>query len=390
MLYRRDKKTGRELSALGLGCMRFSRNLAQIDYKKAERIILRAVEAGVNYFDTAYLYFGSEEVLGRALQENDLRDRVNIATKLPLSLCKGRGDFERLFASQLKKLRTGQIDYYLLHNLQDMATYERLKALGVEEWLAEKKSSGQIKQAGFSFHGAQAEFMSLLDAYDWDFCQIQLNYLNENYQAGTAGLLKAAEKGLSVIIMEPLLGGKLAKSLPQKAEELFKRANPGLTPAQWALRWLWNLEAVTVVLSGMNSLGQLEENLAAAEGFSAGAFGEAEKALFGEVAAVFEDSYKIPCTGCQYCMPCPKNVNIPGCFAAYNMRCARGYVAGMTMYIQDFMKRSPRNCVRCGKCEKACPQHIAVMDELQNVRKKMEPAVLTAGYKLFHALQPKP
>ena len=222
MRYRADNRSGARLSALGFGCMRFQRNLAQIDYKKAEKLIVDAVEAGINYFDTAYLYFGSEEVLGRALQENDLREKVYIASKLPLMMCRTESDLDRLFDSQLEKLRTDRIDYYLMHNLQEMAGWERLKALGVEDWISRKKASRQIGQIGFSFHGAAAEFLKLLDAYDWDFCQIQYNYMNENFQAGRAGLLAASAKGLPVIVMEPLLGGKLAAGLPKKAEALFR------------------------------------------------------------------------------------------------------------------------------------------------------------------------
>ncbi len=390
MKYRSDKKTGTALSALGFGCMRFSRNLAQIDYKRAESLIVKAVELGVNYFDTAHLYFGSEEVLGSVLDAHDRREKVCIATKLPVMLCRSPQDFDRLFEAQLQKLKTTYIDYYLIHNLQDTATWNRLKELGAEDWIAGQKASGRIRQLGFSFHGAQSEFMALLDAYGWDFCQIQYNYMNENFQAGTAGLKRAAEKGLSVIVMEPLLGGKLAAGLPKKAEALFREAAHDSTPAEWALKWLWNHEAVTVVLSGMNRMEQLLENAKAANSAFAGMLSDDELKVYEKVAAVFAESYKVPCTGCQYCMPCPQNVNIPGCFTAYNTRYASGFIAGMTMHIQDFSRRSPGNCVKCGQCEKHCPQHIKIMDELVNVKRTLEPFWLRAGYALFRKLQPKP
>jgi predicted aldo/keto reductase-like oxidoreductase len=388
MRYRIDNRNGARLSALGFGCMRFSRNLAQIDYKKAEKLIVDAVNAGVNYFDTAYLYFGSEEVLGRALQENGLREKVYIATKLPLMLCRTPEDFERLFNSQLEKLKTDHIDYYLMHNLQEPSRWEKLKELGIEEWLAEKKATRQIGQAGFSFHGSQSGFMTLLNAYDWDFCQIQYNYMNENYQAGKAGLLAAAAKGLPVIVMEPLLGGKLAAGLPKKAEALFKSHGKG-SPASWALKWLWDQPEVTVVLSGMNGPEQLEENLRTAEESREGMFGESERELFARVAEAFSESFKVPCTGCNYCMPCPKNVNIPACFAAYNTSFASGYVAGMTMYVQEYGKRGAGQCAKCGKCEKLCPQHIKIMEGLEQARKRLEPLWLRAGMSLFRAVQDK-
>jgi predicted aldo/keto reductase-like oxidoreductase len=389
MRYRADKRSGARLSALGFGCMRFHRNLAQIDYKRAEKLIVDAVDAGVNYFDTAYLYFGSEEVLGRALAENGLREKVYIATKLPLMLCRAPEDFERLFSSQLEKLKTDHIDYYLMHNMQDMATWNRLKQLGIEDWLAEKKAARQVGQVGFSFHGVQSEFMALLNAYDWDFCQIQYNYVNENYQAGKAGLIAAAEKGLPVIVMEPLLGGKLAEGLPKKAEALFKQASLAASPAEWALKWLWNQPEVTVALSGMNSPEQLDENVKAAESSQIGMFGESERTLFENVEKAFRESYKVPCTGCNYCMPCPKNVNIPGCFATYNLSYATSFFAGMTMYFQDVTKRSPRQCVKCGQCEKHCPQHIKIMDELESVKKRMEPWWLKPALAIFRAVQAK-
>jgi predicted aldo/keto reductase-like oxidoreductase len=229
--------------------------------------------------------------------------------------------------------------------------------------------------------------MKLLDAYDWDFCQIQYNYMNVNYQAGKAGLLAAAAKDIPVVVMEPLLGGKLAANLPKKAEALFKEANPAATPAEWALKWLWNQPEVTVVLSGMNSAAQLEENIKIAEHAQPGVFGEKEDAVFETVEKAFRESYKVPCTGCNYCMPCPQNVNIPGCFTTYNLSYATSYFAGMTMYFQDVTKRSPRQCIKCGKCEKHCPQHIKIMDELENVQKRMEPFWLKPGLAIFRAVQ---
>lgn len=220
MQYRTDVKSGNELSIIGFGCMRFPRNLTKIDINRTERLITEAVKNGINYFDTAYIYGESEEVLGQIIHRNNLRNNIFLATKLPIGKCNVYNDFEALFQTQLERLCTNYIDYYLMHNLSDTKLWNGLCELGIEQWIEEKKASGQIKNIGFSFHGIHNEFIKLVDAYDWDFCQIQYNYINTNYQAGTAGLKKAAEKGLSVIIMEPLLGGKLANGLPKNATAL--------------------------------------------------------------------------------------------------------------------------------------------------------------------------
>jgi predicted aldo/keto reductase-like oxidoreductase len=390
MQYRIDPKSGNRLSTLGFGCMRFPRNRAlQIDLGRTERLIKSAVENGVNYFDTAYVYGGSEEVLGELLHKNKLREKIFIATKLPFQKCKEYEDFDRLFKTQLERLKTDYIDYYLIHYLSDTALWTGIRDLGVEKWIAAKKASGQIKQIGFSFHGMQSEFLALLDAYDWDFCQIQYNYVNVHDQAGRIGLRKAAEKGLPVIIMEPLLGGKLATGLPQKSVKLFKEADEGLTPAQWALRWLWDQDEVTVVLSGMNSDEQLRENIKTAEHATPHMFDEREAGVFGPVVAAFRESYKIPCTSCNYCMPCPQRVNIPACFAAYNMSYTVGFLSGLQQYIigtgaTDAAKDySGRHCVECGKCEEQCPQHIAISKELKAVTKRMEPFWFRTAIRLI-------
>jgi predicted aldo/keto reductase-like oxidoreductase len=376
MEYRTDPKSGNKLSVLGFGCMRFPRGLAaQIDMGKTEELILSAIEGGVNYFDTAYIYGGSEAALGEILHKNGAREKVFLATKLPYQRCKSREDFDRLFKTQLDRLQTEYIDYYLIHNLSARASWDALRELGIEKWIQEKKENGQIRQIGFSFHGAQDGFLSLLDAYEWDFCQIQYNYMNENYQAGRTGLRKAHEKGLPVIIMEPLLGGKLANGLPPKAEKLFKDADPTLSFAAWAFGWLWNQPEPAVVLSGMNSAAQLEDNIKTAER----AVWPERSELFASVAEAFNDVYKIPCTGCNYCMPCPKGVNIPGCFAAYNTSYVMGFMSGIQQYITSTGANHPeknyrgRNCVKCGQCLTKCPQHIEIPKRLEAVTKRMEP-----------------
>ncbi len=388
MQYRTDQKSGNKLSVLGLGCMRFPRKLGVIDAQETERIVMGAVERGVNYFDTAYIYPGSEEALGTILAKHGVREKVYVASKLPLVLCKNGGDFDRFFGKELERLKTGYIDYYLLHMLTDRASWERLCGWGIREWLAEQKAGGRIRHIGFSFHGIRDEFLALLDVYDWELCQIQYNYSDENYQAGVAGLKKAHEKGLPVVIMEPLLGGKLAGSLPEAASEAFRRVDPAQSNAAWALRWLWEQAEVTLVLSGMSEFRQLAENAALADSAAAGMLSDAERDAYRLVVAEFNKSYKIRCTGCNYCMPCPRGVNIPSCFAAYNTSFSLGFSAGMQQYTTSTGATSIKPsgaglCVQCGKCETHCPQRLPIRESLKAVRNRMEPWWYRAGVGIF-------
>jgi predicted aldo/keto reductase-like oxidoreductase len=379
MQYSTDKKSGNKLSILGFGCMRLPhKNINQIDIEKTEQLILKAVQNGINYFDTAFTYTHSEEVLGQIIEKNNLRNKILIATKLPLIQFRKYRDFNSFFNVQLDRLKTDFFDYYLLHNLSDMGLWKSLCEIGIERWIDEKKKSGQIKNIGFSFHGKQNEFFQLLDAYQWDFCQIQYNYINIHYQAGMAGLKKASEKGLPVFVMEPLLGGKLATGLPKKAAKLFKSVNNTLSPAAWALRWLWNQKEVTLVLSGMNADSQLEENIIAANNSVPDMLNKEEIAAYESVIKLFNASYKVPCTGCNYCMPCPHKVNIPGCFMAYNVSYTVGMYAGVQQYLTSTGINDPRinyaasNCKQCGECENRCPQHIQIKKSLKKVTNRME------------------
>ena len=370
--------------------MRFPRkNIKQIDIEKTEQLILKAVQNGINYFDTAFTYSGSEEILGQIINKNNLRDKIFLATKLPLIKFRKYRDFNTILNTQLERLQTDYIDYYLFHNLSEMGLWKTLCETGIEKWINEKKKSGQIKNIGFSFHGKQNEFFQLLEAYDWDFCQIQYNYININYQAGMAGLKKACDKGISVFVMEPLLGGKLAAGLPSKAVKVFKSVNNALTPAAWALRWLWNQREVAVVLSGMNTDSQLEENILIADVSSADMLCKEENAAFESVIKIFNASYKIPCTGCNYCMPCPHNVNIPGCFMAYNVSYTAGMYSGVQQYLTSTGVTDPRinyaasNCKKCGECEKHCPQHIQIIKSLEKTTKKMESSLVKLALKVL-------
>ncbi|MBQ8354575.1 MAG: aldo/keto reductase [Oscillospiraceae bacterium] len=375
MQYRLDKY-GNELSVLGFGCLRFPQKNGKIDMEATRAQIRLAVEQGVNYFDTAYVYSGSEAALGEILESEGLRDRVKIATKLPHYLIKSPQGLEKMFREELKRLRTDHVEYYLMHMLCDLDTWARLKKLGIEDWIARKKASGEIGQIGFSYHGGTEMFCRLVDAYDWDFCQIQYNYLDEHSQAGRRGLYHAAAKGIPVIIMEPLRGGKLVDLLPAEAREVFRQSGKDWTPAQWGLRWLWDQKEVTVVLSGMNSREMVQENIRTASETAAGSFGPAEQAVIAKAVAAINAKVKVGCTGCGYCQPCPKHVDIPGAFAAYNRYHAESKAGAKKDYIKcTLFRKNPTaagNCIGCGKCEKHCPQGIEIRKELQNVRRELE------------------
>ncbi len=363
MQYRNDRY-GNPISALGFGCMRFTRKGGSFDVAKAEKEVLRAVELGVNYFDTAYLYVGNEACLGEILSRNHLREKVHIATKLPQYKIASAEAIEACFQEELRRLQTDYIDYYLMHMLTDIASWERLEKLGIRDWIARKKQEGAIRQIGFSFHGNTEMFLKILNAYDWDFCQIQYNYMDENAQAGRKGLRAAAEKGIPVIIMEPLRGGRLVELLPEKARALMERHTPRRSPAEWALRWLWNQPEVTCVLSGMNSLEMVEENCRVASESKAGEFGPEEEAFFEELRRIINEKMKVGCTGCGYCLPCPRGVDIPGIFRCYNELYTESRFAGWKEYVQVIgFRREPgfaSQCVGCGKCRQHCPQGIDI------------------------------
>ncbi len=305
MQYRKDRK-GNELSILGYGCMRFTKKGAGIDIDKAEKELMTAYNAGVNYYDTAYIYPGSEAAVGEIFERNNIRDKINIATKLPQYLIGNRAALDRYFGEELSRLRTDHVDYYLMHHLTDVAMWEKLKNVGILDWIQEKKQSGAIRNIGFSYHGNTDNFLKILEDYDWDFCQIQYNYLDEVAQAGKAGLQAAAAKGLAVMIMEPLRGGKLVNMLPEAAKEAMQDSGRGWGPAEWGLRWLYNQPEVTVVLSGMNSVEMVEANCRTASEAQAGSLTEADFETLEKVKKAIREKERVGCTGCRYCMPCPK------------------------------------------------------------------------------------
>ncbi|MBQ8089038.1 MAG: aldo/keto reductase [Clostridia bacterium] len=388
MQYRKDRY-GNDVSILGYGCMRLTQVAGRIDLRKAEQELMTAYRLGVNYFDTAYVYPGSEAALGEVLHRNGIREKVRVATKLPHYLIKSIEGLERTFQEQLRRLQTDYVDYYLMHMLTDTATWKRLSDLGILDWLAEKRRTGAIRQIGFSYHGNSDMFCALVDAYDWDFCQIQYNYLDEHTQAGATGLHYAASTGLPVVIMEPLRGGRLADKLPKAAMERIERFPVRRGAAEWAFRWLWNQPEVTCVLSGMNSVSMVEENARAADESTAGMLSEEELGLYRGLVEDIAHNVRVPCTGCRYCMPCPRGVDIPGTFAAYNRLASDGRFNALRDYLMCTVVRNqdtgPSRCVQCGLCEQHCPQRIAIRLELQNARKALE----GPAYKVAKALLPR-
>ncbi len=385
MQYRLDKQ-GNALSVLGFGCMRFQRKQGKIDMALAEAQIMQAYRGGVNYYDTAYIYPGSEAAIGEIFEKNGIREKIHIATKFPHYLIKSVESLDKMFAEELKRLRTDYVDYYLVHMLTDKAAWQRMEQLGVRDWLEEKKRSGAIRQIGFSYHGGTDAFCQLVDAYDWDFCQIQYNYMDEHSQAGRRGLYYAHEKGLPVIIMEPLRGGKLVSQLPEEAKKIFRQHPAGYTPVQWALRWLWDQKEVTVVLSGMNTEEMVEDNLKTASQTQIGELGEREQLMLKTVVEAINAKMKVGCTGCGYCMPCPKGVDIPGTFAAYNRRYQEGWFAALREYFMGTTLRrtsaAASNCIGCGKCEQHCPQGIEIRKHLKDAKKVLEGPVYKGATKL--------
>lgn len=375
MNYREDKQ-GQKISLLGYGCMRFTRKGTSIDIDKAEKEVMEAIKGGVNYFDTAYIYPGSEAALGEILARNHCREQVLIADKLPQYLMKSMEGVEKCFREQCKRLQTDYIDYYLMHMLTDAGSWEKLVRLGIRDWIEEKKKSGQIRKIGFSFHGNTGIFLEILEAYDWDFCQIQYNYLDEHSQAGRKGLEAAYAKGIPVIIMEPLRGGKLVDLLPEKAKQAMAEYPVKRTPAEWAFRWLYDQPAVTCVLSGMNSLEMVQENIRVADTSLPNRFTEEDFALIQQVKEEISKVTKVGCTGCGYCMPCPMGVDIPATFRCYNEIATEGKGSARREYWQVTALRkvpgSASNCIQCGKCEMHCPQHIQIREELQNASKELE------------------
>lgn len=370
MKYRSFGRTGWNASALGFGCMRLPclGRPEKVDEKLTIRMIRSAIDAGVNYVDTAYPYHGgkSEIVVGNALKDG-YRDKVKLADKMPVWLVKQASDFDRLFNEQLQRLQTDHIDLYLLHSL-GRANWDNARKFGVLDWAERQVAAGRIQWIGFSFHDELPVFKEIVDAWDkWTFCMIFYNYASEQIQAGTAGLRYAAAKGLAVAVMEPIMGGNLVNP-PPAVKALWDTAPKSRTPAEWALQWVWNKPEVSVVLSGMSSMEQVQENLASAERSAVDSLSKEEIALVSRVAATYEKLRPIPCTQCGYCMPCPSGVNIPRVLDIYNK--------GVAFSNPDWAKReytfvpAPERageCTECLECEGKCPQDVPVHEWMKRI-----------------------
>lgn len=370
------------LSILGFGCMRLpiiDNDISRINEQKATEMLRYAIENGVNYIDTAYPYHGtgteeggnSEPFVGRILSDG-YRDKVMLATKLPSWIIESRKDMDKYLNKQLARLQTDHIDFYLIHSL-NTKYWRSLEPMGITGFLDYAIKDGRIRYAGFSFHeDSVALFKEIVDSYDWDFCQIQYNYLDENYQAGKEGLEYAANKGLGIVIMEPLKGGSLAVNMPAEAIDEFEKTSPDRKPVDWALSWLWNHENIHVVLSGMNTLEQVIENIRVAQKADKNCLTAEEKATIDIVKEIMNNMVQVHCTTCGYCMPCPEGVDIPRNFLYYNnyhrFDDTKTRNNSRIMYNNLLVgKQKAVSCVECGTCEDLCPQNIPIIESLIKV-----------------------
>jgi predicted aldo/keto reductase-like oxidoreductase len=374
MVYREMGKTGEKVSALGFGCMRLPTLDNGIDIPQATRMLRHAIDNGVDYVDTAWGYHNgqSEPFVGEALKEG-YREKVNLATKLPSWLIKSREDMDHYLDEQLKRLQTDVIDFYLLDALNKRFC-DNLVKNNVFDFMDRAKSSGRIKHIGFSFHDTLETFKKIVDAYDWEFCQIQYNFLDTDYQAGTEGLNYAYKREMGVIVMEPLRGGKLVRRVPGDVQKIWDLAPQKRSAVEWALRWVWNNPAVGVVLSGMSSMEQVEQNLEIADAALPNSLTSQELSLIARVREIYISRIKINCTACGYCMPCPNNVAIPDSFEVYNDAAMFDDVEGARRAYNNFFKPENRasKCIECGRCEELCPQKIPIIEKLKEVAALLE------------------
>lgn len=388
MVRRTVKKNGDELFPLGIGAMRLPTKGNSIDREKAKEFIFYAIDNGVNYIDTAYAYHGgeSESFLGDILSLADsegvkYRDKVKLSTKSPSWMVRSREDFDAFLNEQLRRLKTDCIDYYYLHSI-DLSTLERLKKLGAYEFLKKAKSEGKIKNIGFSYHGAPNEFNDVIDDFNWDMALVQYNYVDVNAQAGIRGIKYAYENDVAIFIMEPLKGGLLAGELPQEVNDLFSNVSDK-SSVDWALSWVLNQKEITCVLSGMGSLDQIKENMSIAERVEIDSLSDDELDVLDKAQAIFDSMMKINCTGCGYCLPCPKGVNIPDCFNVYNEKYLFNKKAfgilphAMVNYymVVGGITNKPSSaglCNHCGRCKRLCPQSLDIPNELDRVKSEFE------------------
>lgn len=383
------KRNGDELFPLGIGAMRLATKNNSIDREKSKEYILYAIDNGVNFIDTAYAYHGgeSETFLGDILSLTAAdgiryRDKVKLSTKLPSWMVRSRDDMDRFLDEQLRKLKTDCIDYYFVHNV-DLSTILRLKDLGLYEFLEKARADGKIRNIGFSYHGSPNEFNTLIDDFDWDMVLVQYNYSDVNAQAGIRGIQYAYEKDIAVFVMEPLKGGILAGDLPEEVQKLFDGIDSNRSSVDWALSWVLNQKEIACVLSGMGSLEQIKENMSIAERVEIDSLSKEELEVLNQAQSIFDSMMKINCTGCGYCLPCPKGVNIPDCFKIYNEKYlfnkkGLGPVSNAMMNYYMVVggitnkQASAGLCNHCGRCKRLCPQSLDIPNELGEVKSEFE------------------
>lgn len=378
MQYRLIKKTGDEISPLGFGAMRLPLKNGKIDRAEAQKLIFHAIDNGINFIDTAYLYGDSETFLGEILP--DIRSNVKICTKLSAINVRKYDDMEPLLDEQLRRLNIDCIDYYLIHSV-DLKNMNRLLKRDLIKFIEKAKSDGKIKHIGFSYHGPKEEFLDVVDCYDWEIVMVQYNYFDENIQASVEGIEYAASKGMGILVMEPLKGGILAGKMPEEVEKVFRKSNPNKSNAQWALEWVLNNRNVTCVLSGMNNFEQLNENLDVARRTTPMSMSFEELETVELAKRVMRNSLKINCSTCGYCMPCPQGVNIPECMKIYNEKFLfnhKGFINPSLMdyyqYVYGIMGSSGNagKCNGCGKCLRKCPQNLDIIAELEKIKREFE------------------
>ena len=387
MQYRTMPKSKDKLSALGYGCMRFKTKGGSIDTEQAKKEVMHAIEGGVNYLDTAWPYHKgeSETFLGEhILSDKSVRDKVYVATKMPCFTISKAEKFDEIFEKQLKKLKIDYVDYYLLHSLSG-STWQKMLNLGIIEWMEKVKKAGKVRHMGFSFHGRHDDFIKIVDGYDFDFAQVQFNILDENYQAGIKGINYAADKGLGIIVMEPLRGGSLTGNIPKEVQEIYDTADIKRKPADWALRWIYNHPQVTLVLSGMNEIEQVDENIKTASETMPNSLTEKEEKIIKKVRNKYLELLTIGCTGCGYCMPCPLGIDIPGVLKELNnfhmfskSKAKIKYMSYSGIMTADGKPHFASSCIECGKCEKKCPQNLKIRQGMKQIAKEMEGPVMKA------------
>ncbi len=376
---------GEEISVFGFGAMRLPTKGMKIDREKATELIKYAINNGVNYIDTAWPYHGgeSEKFLGDCILNTELREKVNIADKLPCFLINSKGKFDDYLTKQLERLKVDYIDYYLMHSLNG-PIWDKMQSFDILEFIEKIKKEKKVRKVGFSFHGLYEDFEKIIDAYDWDFVQIQYNLLDENFQAGAKGIEYATSKNIPVVIMEPLRGGSLA-NVPNEIKDIYNKYDKNITPAQWAFKWIYNNPNVSVVLSGVNNMEHLKENIEIASKVKANSLSDEELNTLDEAKETYRKMFKVGCTECEYCMPCPVGINIPLAFKSlngYNMfkenkQAIRFiYLTDVAIATKDGKAHYAPSCIDCGKCEKHCPQDLKIREHLKEVHKQLEPPLL--------------